>query len=64
MSLPDGVAKIRVTTFNGGIGEWTGEVAPPRQLDIPAVPEPEAAAMLLAGLAVLRALRGRKIRQP
>jgi hypothetical protein len=76
MSLPDGIAKIRINTFNGGIDEWTGEVAPPWQLDIyelhaelnvpsvSAVPEPEAAAMLLGGLAVLGAVRRRSRRQP
>lgn len=73
-TLPDGVAKIQFYSL-GWYDYLSGDPLPPVQIEISnmhadvnvpavsAVPEPEAAAMLLGGLAVLGAVRRRSRRQ-
>jgi MYXO-CTERM domain-containing protein len=72
MTLPDGVAKIQFYSL-GWYDYLSGDPMPPVQIDIfnmhanvnvSPVPEPQAAAMLLGGLAVLGAGRRRSGRQP
>lgn len=73
-TLPDGVAKVQFYSL-GWYDYLSGDPMPPVQIDISnmhadvnvpavsAVPEPEAAVMLLGGLAVLGAVRRRSRRQ-
>lgn len=73
-TLPDGVAKIQFYSL-GWYDYLSGDPMPPVQIDIfnmhadvnlptvSAVPEPQSAAMLLGGLAVLGAVRRRSRRQ-